>query len=143
MTKKTASEIDGLAPMADAPPAGHKTVSPKKLKEQWAREIKEGRGVPIPDDDVFRTAYPTIWDYMSATTLADRWECAPPAMTFSWDGSSWRVTFRDNALEHSITVSASTFADLLLRLNLGMSNPTNWSKFRRRGRGLRDLPGNK
>jgi hypothetical protein len=135
--------IDSGVSLPPAEPAGSRVGrkgSVVKMMEDRAREIKESRAVQVPDDDAFRTAYPQLWQLFTVTRLSERWERNPPAITITLDGSLWRVTYRDNALSHAISVAASTFAELLPRLDAATVNPEAWSRFRPRGRGLRDVP---
>ena len=105
-----------------------------------ARETTGQLKHPLPDDELFRENYPSLWAWLTATQIAEAFEKERPRLAFLIDGSHWKVTLTDNALECSLSSAGNTFQDALARLERAVLDPeATWSRWKKRGKGLKAL----
>lgn len=124
----------------DSAPTNHDgTIDPRGIMETWAKQRKEGQEPSCPDDDNFRVQYPTLWVFMTDTTIGGKYIRTPPTISMSLDGSNIRLTFRDNGLEKSCTSSATTLLGAFAALDANMRHVESWSSFRSRNKGLKEI----
>jgi len=113
----------------------------KELLQVRAKQLKESEGIQLPDDDLFRTRYPALWELMMPQRVraaSKLWDRRPPTLTVVMDNGGWRATVRDNDMQMSCTVFSLTFEALLPALELGVCDPRAWLTFKARGRGLKE-----
>lgn len=113
-----------------------------KLLESRARQLKEQEGPQLPTDDNFEARHPFLWELLTPQRLqgtGKKWDRRPATLSISIDQGLWRATVRDNDLQTACSCVTLTFDELLAALELACADPRNWTQFRQRGRGLREI----
>ncbi len=113
--------------------ASKRETSPAEaLLQRWAAESINGVGVPDFDPD-FSNSFPNLWVLMTWREVGSL-EKLPGRISFSADGTGWRVTYSDPTAKRSATVVAETLMGALRKLDEAIvSADTVWS-----GRGTRN-----
>jgi len=125
-------------------PVNGKLGSPKAVSAIMQRLAQEavGQGVrSVPDDAAFKAMHPNLFDWLTATQVGDAFEKDRAKLAFSVEGSYWRVTLTDSALECSLSALGNTFQAALAALEEAVVHPdAPWQRFKQRGRkALREL----
>jgi hypothetical protein len=113
--------------------ASKREITPAEaLLQRWAAESINGVGVPDFDPD-FSNSFPNLWVLMTWREVGSL-EKLPGRISFSADGTGWRVTYSDPTAKRSATVVAETLMGALRKLDEAIiSADTVWS-----GRGTRN-----
>jgi hypothetical protein len=102
------------------------------LLHRWASESINGVGIPDFDAD-FSASFPNLWIMMTWREVGSL-EKLPGRISFSADGTGWRLTYSDPTAKRSATVVAETLMGALSKLDRAIvSDDTVWS-----GRGVRN-----
>jgi len=111
----------------------------QKMMRALAEETESKEKVKqIPNDQIFKSRYPNLWDWVTATQISDKWDKDPARLTFSIDGTVWRVSLTDAALELSLAATGDSFDTALARLDALVVDPeASWNKWRKRTKALR------
>jgi hypothetical protein len=113
----------------------------KELLQVRAKQLKETTGPNLPDDEMFMTKYPSLWETLQpqrVNAAGKKWDRKAPSLSVQMDNGGWRIVVRDNDLQMSMTVFSLTFEGLLPALELAVNDPRGWVTFKTRGRGLKE-----
>jgi hypothetical protein len=102
------------------------------LLRKWAAESISGLGIPDFDPD-FSASFPSVWVLMTWREVGTL-EKQPGRISFTADGTGWRITYSDPTAKRSCTVVAPTLLEGLKKLDSALvAEDTVWS-----GRGARN-----
>lgn len=104
------------------------------------KQTSGGTVESVPNDDQFSEAYPTLWEWLTATQIADEFKKERPKLSIGIEGGYWRVSLSDAALECSLATLGNSFAtaiESIDRLLLDADAP--WQHWRKRGAKLRPI----
>lgn len=113
--------------------ASKRETSPvEALLHKWAMESVSGQGIPDFDPD-FSNSFPSLWVLMTWREVGNL-EKQPGRISFSAEGTGWRLTYSDPTAKRSCTVVGETLLGTLKKLEHAVTAPdTVWS-----GRGSRN-----
>lgn len=130
------------------PAAGQGVIPPKRspravqsVMQRLAQEAL-GKGAKlVPDDEGFRHDFPNLFDWLTATQISDDFEKDRARLGFTVEGTYWRITLNDSALECSLSALGNTFRAALAALEEAVVHPdAPWQRFKQRNRkALREL----
>lgn len=110
------------------------------MMETLANQTTGERVESVPSDDSFAETYPTLWEWMTATQIADKFHKERSKLSFGIEGGYWRVSLSDAALECSLAVMGNTFAGALEGIDrLLLDSEAPWQHWRKRGAKLRAI----